>query len=66
MLLQLICKLHSLMDKTLVPTRVERLRFESARGCYVLAKQFQHDCLLKAFNQYRINVLLDNRQLTID
>ena len=54
------------MDKTLVPTRVERLRFESARGCYVLAKQFQHDCLLKAFNQYQINVSLDNRQLTID
>ena len=54
------------MDKTLVPSRVERLRFKSARGCYVLTKQFQHDYLRKAFSHYRINVSLDNRQLTID
>ena len=57
MLLQLIWKVHSVMNKTLVPSRVERLRFESARGFYVLTKQFHHDYLRKAFNHYHINVL---------
>ena len=54
------------MDKTLVPSRVERLRLESTRSCYVLTKQFQDDYLCKAFSHYQINVSLDNRQLTID
>ena len=40
------------MDKTLVPSRVERLRFESASDCYVLTKQYPYDYLRKAFSHY--------------
>ena len=37
MLLQLIRKLRGLMDKTLVPSWVERLHFESAHSSWVKA-----------------------------
>ena len=37
MLLQLIRKLRGLMDKTLVPSWVERLHFESAHNSWVKA-----------------------------
>ena len=40
------------MAKTLVLSRVEKLRFEPARGCYILTKQLQHDYLPKAFRHY--------------
>ena len=49
MLLQLIRKLCGLMDKTLMPSQVERLWFESARSSCVKAvfKNFKRDLRLR-------------------